>query len=681
MSFLLSDVPPRHNNIDSKQQEANQAFRFDPITASYYIPPSTMLSSSSSGDGNDGSMPTPVVACDQAGMDSTTFATYFSPDGRTQTTCAAGDRCGMKLNNVMESAHHCMGCALRMHSPLFCGDRFDSWYEDLGNSFVPTMLPPHGQAKFNDYADRLGETGLFICHSCIDTVAEKMSSPPTGSTIIFEGGNNVSASSLKGGGSSDEDSDCSNDVEVLATTAKKKGKKGKAKEPKKPKKKVDWSSFISSDWEKIEVSVGDSNVLQNTSPEMTRLRGIRVNGELVPTVDITLTDLKILGAKNRFNIKGCRGMDKKTLCNMLIKFRGDKEKPAAAGVTAAEDSPDANAPFNDYRFLNVMFSDAFSTRFGSRAKSLTKHDFDQVMAADQQLYTDFLCAHNNADDATYGKHAHPKVSQAVDPMEFQPIPPSQWKRAEERFKFLYSKYEKSLLIWTESGTNCDYDELKNLSPPEEGNKHLYVYMHYFVRDHKQLLQLCTASLPKNAFRDSTSKRRTPLSPLKRGKKRNGAGAAVSRSEKENATSTAASNQYRNDAMISIADKNESIAEKERESKVNVVVDRVSSVGAEMRAVDASKKSKMKEFVEHCGRDKKLAKERIANMKMKREQPPAENADGSDSDDSEPESQETIINEIIDQEKAYSDLNDLYNSSMRKAKEYSTGGSNGDSSSA
>ena len=237
------------------------------------------------------------------------------------------------------------------------------------------------------------------------------------------------------------------------------------------------------------------------------------------------------------------------------------------------------------------------------------------MAADQQLYTDLLVAYNKAEVIAYGKHAHSKVTQKVDPMVFQPIPPpSQWKRAEERFKFLYGRYEKSLLIWTESGTNCDYDEIKNLTPPEEPTTHLYCYMHQFVREHKQLLQLCTATLPKNAFHDSTYWRRTPILPLKRGKKKGGGG-SVSRSEKENATATA-SNQYRNDAMISIADKNGSIAEKERESKVNVVVERVSSVGAEMRAVGATKDCKMKEFVEHCGKDKRVAKERIAKMKVR-----------------------------------------------------------------
>ena len=249
-----------------------------------------------------------------------------------------------------------------MHSPLFCGDHFDGWYEGLGNSFIPTMLPPHGQAKFKDYADRLDDTHLYICHGCIETVAEKMSSSPTGSSIVAERNQVSAASSLAGGGNTDEDSDSNDDIKV-AVAAKKKGKKSKTKEPKKPKKKeVDWSSFKSSDWEKIEVSVEESNILQSTSTDLTKMRGIRVDGELVPTVDITLGDLKILGAKTRFNISGCRKMDKKALCDAVIKFRGDKETKSNARADASaavEDTP--NAPFNDYRFLNVMFSDDFAT--------------------------------------------------------------------------------------------------------------------------------------------------------------------------------------------------------------------------------------------------------------------------------------------------------------------------------
>ncbi len=135
-----------------------------------------------------------------------------------------------------------------------------------------------------------------------------------------------------------------------------------------------------------------------------------------------------------------------------------------------------------------------------------------------------------------------------------------------------------------------------------------MYMHYFVQDKRELLQLCIATLPLGAFRDSTNKRRTPILPVKRGWKRGGGGARRGEMGDEENAAAAASNQYRDDAMISISEKNGSIAKKEKESKVNFVVDRVSNVGAEMRAVTHDHGMKMKAFVAHCGGNKKLSKE-------------------------------------------------------------------------
>jgi hypothetical protein len=569
-----------------------------------------------------------------------------------------------------------MACDFRMHSALFCGAHFDEWLAGIGASFVPTMLPPHGQAKFANYANRLGETGLFICQRCIDNIGKKISLAPAGFTIVTcTTTKDISASSL-----SNEDDNNDVEVEVIATSMKQQKKKQSVttKTPRQPKKVFDWKIFTATDWEKIEVSVEESNILQAGSEEKSRLRGVRVDGELVPIVDINLDELKTLTSKTRFHIPKSRRMNKKLLCEKLVAFRGEQEKKAAAPTTTAADASNlATPPFNDYRLLNVMFSGAFIIRFASRARSLKKHDFDQGLAADQQLHTDLLVEYNKDDVVAYGTHAHANVTQKVDPKVFQQIPTTQWKRAEERCKQLYANYEKSLLIWTESGTNCDYEELKNLEVTEAGNRHVCVYMHYFVREHRELLQLCTATLPTNAFRDSTYQRRTPISPVKRGRKR---GSRGERGDKENSAAAAASNQYRDDAMISISEKNGSIADKEKESKVNVVVDRVSNVGAEMRAVAHDRSAKMDKFVAHCGNDKKVAKERIAKMQRKRREDDVDNGDKTNSDDDdccsdEPDSQETIIGEILDREEALRDLKEIYNSSMKKAKEFSSDGGN------
>ena len=115
-----------------------------------------------------------------SGLDAEAYAALFS-DG-VQTTCAANDKCKAAAEmDIRGSSHRCMGCSLSIHSPMFCGSLFDEWLPTVNSvGFHPSMLAPYGQGKFNDYSDRLGETGLYICHGCIDTVLEKISSSPAG---------------------------------------------------------------------------------------------------------------------------------------------------------------------------------------------------------------------------------------------------------------------------------------------------------------------------------------------------------------------------------------------------------------------------------------------------------------------------------------------------------------------
>ena len=128
-------------------------------------------------------------------------------------------------------------------------------------------------------------------------------------------------------------------------------------------------------------------------------------------------------------------------------------------------------------------------------------------------------------------------------------------------------------------------------------------------------------------------------------------------------------------MISIAEKNGSIAEKEKEAKVNCVLERATSVRKEMRAEVKDRGEKMKELVTHCG-SKAEAKARIEKEKKRREQQNivdggdvGGNNVGSDDDDEpmEPDSQETTIGYILEHDQAISDLKDLYSKSMEKAK--------------
>ena len=95
-----------------------------------------------------------------------------------------------------------MGCSLSIHSPMFCGSLFDEWLPTVNSvGFHPSMLAPYGQGKFRDYSDRLGETGLYICHCCMDTVAVKISlgadaGTGAGASVCLNGSDNVITTTL-----------------------------------------------------------------------------------------------------------------------------------------------------------------------------------------------------------------------------------------------------------------------------------------------------------------------------------------------------------------------------------------------------------------------------------------------------------------------------------------------------
>ena len=122
-----------------------------------------------------------------SGLDATSYYEFF--DHGIQTICAAGDKCmANACADIKASTHNCMGCSLYIHSALMCGKLFDEWWQENNTKgFLPSMLPPYGQGKYKDYADRLGETGLYICHCCIDKINAKMlmiSSPPSSPNVV-----------------------------------------------------------------------------------------------------------------------------------------------------------------------------------------------------------------------------------------------------------------------------------------------------------------------------------------------------------------------------------------------------------------------------------------------------------------------------------------------------------------
>ena len=120
-----------------------------------------------------------------SGLDVVAYEALFT-DG-IQTTCAAGDKCKADASMSIEaSTHCCMGCSLSIHCAMMCGQLFDEFWRQNNTitvGFNPSALPPYGQGKFKDYADRLGETGLYICHRCMDGYHAKITSSNIGGVV------------------------------------------------------------------------------------------------------------------------------------------------------------------------------------------------------------------------------------------------------------------------------------------------------------------------------------------------------------------------------------------------------------------------------------------------------------------------------------------------------------------
>jgi hypothetical protein len=82
------------------------------------------------------------------------------------------------------------------------------------------------------------------------------------------------------------------------------------------------------------------------------MRGMRVNDNLIPILDISLGALKTLTLGPQFKIPKSRAIDKKSLCNKLVEYRGEQEKKSAGAPTTSAADAIATPPFNDYRYLN-----------------------------------------------------------------------------------------------------------------------------------------------------------------------------------------------------------------------------------------------------------------------------------------------------------------------------------------
>ena len=123
-----------------------------------------------------------------------------------------------------------------------------------------------------------------------------------------------------------------------------------------------------------------------------------------------------------------------------------------------------------------------------------------------------ITEYNDNSNVSYGLHAFNEIPQKVDPRNFTKLPTTAWKHVRDKFKNIVKEYEQHIKAWTRSGNHGRFDELsaddlKAINPDINKCTSKYmIYMHYFMRQHHNILATCVALLPNDVARRSTQAR-------------------------------------------------------------------------------------------------------------------------------------------------------------------------------
>jgi hypothetical protein len=167
-----------------------------------------------------------------------------------------------------------------------------------------------------------------------------------------------------------------------------------------------------------------------------------------------------------------------------------------------------------------------------------------------------LDEYNDKSNEAYGQAAY-DLNGLKDSNDFDQDPSGNWEGAKKHFQNLRAEYEKSLRLWTKSGTHCNYDDLDLISPDLSGTTGpviVMLNMHKHMQDNKGLLSSCASLLPPGLSKQSGIRGRpTKLTGLLITKA--GGRCGPGGKKKASVLSNAASNSARL-ALDSIASKNE-----------------------------------------------------------------------------------------------------------------------------
>ena len=557
-------------------------------------------------------------------------------DRTPEGVCAAGSWCKAPPGTSIYSedgqiSHWCFICGNGIHCQLFCGTFLPDIKDVHGFTIDTRLLPSEIRGRYETSATPRS----VVCAHCIDQLrgpslrllseAELAMDDTLGEGAMGVGGETVL------GGATD----------AAAATGT--------------------SPIANCTWEHIVVSAGACNLVQKGKKDasnMTRLVGFKVAGQVLPIAKINVTALRTFASGK---IDKSRKAKKKDLCDKIVEFKAMREEQRASGtIEPVVPGTDIPIVLNRKRLINVLFGTAVKPKFALRGRTLTKPQLQAGEKTDQALCEDIIREYNK-NLPKYSQHAYSYCENPQDASDYTPIPLSAWKKIDKAIKDMSREYEAQVQAWTTSGTHCDFADLV----PHENSGHNVQYLHCYMVSNKDLFNVVLSQLPPGIFSESESG--APDEEHVGGwRGRGGRG----RGGGKKASSASANALYTEGALSSIREKNFMV-------ESNNCAQLQSTILSNINEQSTYKRERVNELRKCCTGSKsekrKEAKARIANYKRHKANEKATNNpsadDDSDEEDEYVESQESLIEEIIEKDDQIKSLKDQLSAIQKKVTQY------------
>ena len=218
-----------------------------------------------------------------------------------------------------------------------------------------------------------------------------------------------------------------------------------------------------------------------------------VNTRLIGIGDFKAADISFRHLRNwalREKLK-TRQQGKGELCVAIAAYVKQHRLLQARGIDSqAPEQIYARTKINFVRAINVLANELFKSKLVHRGTQIGRAELDEGVQADEDLWKDFASLYNDGNDEELGQlkyvvnwHGNPP-----DPSSFSTIT---WKKAEQAFKDMSSRYDMAHKKWKQSGF---HDEFEAVPFTEFAGVQWLVYLHEFVQENPGLLRVVTSDL-------------------------------------------------------------------------------------------------------------------------------------------------------------------------------------------